>query len=215
MSLKLMLLFILCLAFVISTNAQNQKSEPVKKDDSQYRQLVEKIKGGDMSVNFGLLRRAYTEWANDKSNADEAPNRAAMVKAFENKDYATAVKLGEGIVDYEILNRGLLLAMEDAYRKLGNTTKADFYRDLAEKVGHSLFLSGDGKTAQTAYYVLGIPEEYRVMREFGYTVSMQSLLNIDGQAFDLLSGKDEKGNKVELYFNICSFFPGCTKKAAK
>ena len=210
MKYQLSVILILMLTLVFSVNAQKTTTDS-KQDNSQYRQLVEKVKKGDANVNFGLIRKAFAEWVNDRSNSTDAPNRDEMVKAFESKDYAKAVKLGEIVVDYEFLNKGLLLAMEDAYRKLGNTEKADFYHNVAHKVGHSVLLSGDGKTAQTAFYVLSIPEEYRVMREFGYTVSSQSLMHVDGQAFDVLDGKDEKGKAVTVYFNICSFF-GCGKK---
>lgn len=213
MKLRFSMILILVSTFVISATAQKAKADDIKQDNSQYRQLVEKAKKGDATVDYGLLRRAYSEWVNDKSNQTDAPDRDEMVKAFESKDYAKAVKLGEIVVNYEFLNKGLLGAMEDAYRKLGNAEKADFYHNLAHKAGHSLFLSGDGKTAQTAYYVLSIPEEYRVMRELGYTVSSQSLVSVGTQAFDLLDGKDEKGKAVSVYFNICSFF-GCGKTSS-
>lgn len=212
MKSQFLITLIVLLAFGLTANAQKPETKSVKPDNSQYRQMVAKIKNGDMTVNFGLLRKFYAEWVSDESNITETPQRDEMVAAFKANDYAKAVKLGEIVVDYEFLNTGLLWALEDAYRKLGDTEKADFYRDAAHKVGHSVFLSGDGKTAKTAFYVLSIPEEYRVMREFNYSVSMQSLLSVDGQMFDLLSGTDEKGNKVEVYFNICSFFPGCKKK---
>lgn len=208
------MILILLSTLAFSSAAQKPITDEQKQTSSRYRQMVETAKQGDASVDFGMLRKAYSEWVNDKSNSTDAPNRDEMVKAFESKDYAKAVKLGETVVDFEFLNKGLLGAMEDAYRKLGNTERADFYHNLAHKVGHSLFLSGDGKTPQTAYYVLSIPEEYRVMREFDYAVSSQFLVSVDGQAFDVLDGKDEKGKAVSVYFNICSFF-GCAKKASK
>lgn len=174
---------------------------------SVYMELVAKIREGDDSVNFGEVRRAYVAWINSGAKK-ESPNRDEMVKAFEAKNFAKGVQLGEKVVDLEMINAGLLGAMADAYRSLGDGKKAEFFERLMHKARHGLFLSGDGKTAKTAYFVMSIPEEYRVMRELGYTVSMQSLMHIDGQAYDVLSGMDDKGKAVEVYFNICSFF-GC------
>ena len=204
---KLILTIIFTTVFAYGTFAQNPAQKPESKDSSLYMQLVEKIRSGDNTVNFGSLRRAYVAWLNTGSNSDEHPKRKEMVKAFESKDYKKAVELAEIVIAAEFINSGLLGAMADAYKQIGDEKKFKFYDDLKHKARHGLFLSGDGKTAKTAYYVMSIPEEYRVMRELGFTTSMQSLLSIDGQSFDLLKGTDEKGNSVEVFFNICAFFP--------
>jgi len=201
-------LFVFCLLiFTLTITAQKPDPQTAKTDNSQYRQMTEKISKGDLNIDYSQLRKAYSEWLNTTKQTD-APNRDEMVKAFEAKDYAKAVDFGEKVIPFELTNAGLLGAMADAYTKLKNETKSKFYTELAHKVRHSLFLSGDGKTAKTAYYVVGISEEYRVMRELGYTVSGQSLLNVEGQAYDLLAGKDANGKEVQVYFNICIFF-GC------
>jgi hypothetical protein len=192
--------------------AQKPAETPAVKDNSVYRQYADRVKKGDTDFHFGLFRKAYVEWVSGQEDADDTQSRKDMVKAFEAKNYAKAVELAEVVVQDEYLNRGLIGAIEDAHRKLGNTAKADFYKELGLKVGHSLMLSGDGKTTKTAFYVFSIPEEYKIMREFGYTVSMQSLVSENGQRFDVLAGADEKGNKVSLYFNICYFYGGCSFK---
>ena len=183
----------------------------VKKDTSSYRQMVEKIRGGNTSINFGDLRKAYVDWLNDGNGVKESPKRDEMVKAFEAKNYARAVELGEIVADYEFVNSGILGAIAEAYKKLGSEKKAALYADLSHRAKHGLYLSGDGKNVDTAYYVMNIDEEYKIMRGLGYAVGMQSLTSANGQSFDVLSGKDEDGKTVELYFNICSFF-GCGKK---
>ena len=202
-------LFLLTVVFATALfcSAQTPATTDLHKDTSKYRQLVNKIRSGDSSVNFGELRRAYVEWLNDGTGLKEAPNRDEMVKAFRSKDLAKATQLGEAVVEYEFVNPGLLGALADAYKKLGNESKSRFYSEVSEKAEHGLFLSGDGKTSKTAYFVMDVDEEYRVMRTFNFTVSMQSLLSENGQSYDLLSGKDENGKVVELYFNICAFFP--------
>jgi len=187
-------------------NAQTPVAESSKTDKSTYRQMVQKARNGDLSVNFGELRKAYVQWLNDGNGTKEAPHRDEMVRAFQAKNFAKAIELGEVVIDYEFVNDGLLGAIGDAYQKSGNEQKAKWYSDLSHNVRHGLFLSGDGKTAKTAYYVMNIDEEYRVMRAFDYSVSVQSLMRVDGQSYDLLAGKDDKGKTVELYFNICAFF---------
>ncbi len=194
-----------CLVLLTFTAiGQTPAEKPVKSD---YKALVAKVRSGDKKVNFGELRRAYVAWTVSDPKGSEAPNRDKMVEAFDAKDFAKAAELGDKVADYEFVNSGLLRAVGSAYRKSGNEEKARFFEEIAQKAAHSVYLSGDGKTATTAYFVMNIGEEYRLMREFGYAVSSQSLLNVDGQSYDLLEGKDEKGKEVSVYFNICAFFP--------
>ena len=180
---------------------------------ASYRQLVERAKGGDASVDFVQMRDAFAAWLCQEKKTD-APNRDAMVAAFKAQDFAKAAELAEAVLDYEFVNRGLHLATEDAYRKSGNAAKADFHKDVAEKLLRALVTSGDGKSAETAYRVLSISEEYFIMRQhLGYKVSSQSLLMVKDRPYDVLSGTDPKtGNNVSLYFDIGSFFGGCGKK---
>jgi Domain of unknown function (DUF4919) len=185
-------------------------------DQSLYRQLVERVKGGDMNIDFILLRDSFGDWlCNEKVNTD-APGRNAMVEAFNDKNYAKAVELVEVVLDYEFVHLGLHRAAEDAYRKLGKQSKADFHKDVAEKLLQALMTSGDGKTAESAYRVLTIKEEYFIMNERGYEVHGQALLLENNKSYDVLYGKDKKtGKDVSIYFDISSFFGGCRIKDKK
>ena len=184
-----------------------------KASAASYWQLVERAKGGDATVDFVQMRDAFAAWLCQEKKTD-APNRDAMVAAFKAQDYAKAAELAEAVLDYEFVNRGLHLAAEDAYRKSGNAAKADFHKDVAEKLLRALLGSGDGKSAETAYRVLSISEEYFIMRQqLGYKVSSQSLVMVKERPYDVLSGTDPKtGKNVSLYFDIGSFFGGCDKK---
>jgi len=200
---------VLFVAFYISctsTYAQVSNTNVVEQKKKEYLTLVEKLKKGSTDVNFGQLRRAFVEWKVAGGNPGPHPKRDEMVKAFQSNKNLEAVKVAEEVIESEFYNHNIFGAMTDAYRALGNKEKADYYNGFFHKAQHGLFLSGDGKSPETAYYVLSISEEYRVMNDLGYTVSFQSLMNINGQAFDVLSGKDSKGTRVEVYFNICFFF---------
>lgn len=182
------------------------------KDDSEYRQLVERVKRGDMDVDFVRLRTSFGEWLCNENVQTEAPNREAMVTAFNENDYAKAVALAEVVLDYEFVQLGVHRASADAYRKLENKARADFHQAVAEKLLNALLTSGNGKTAETAYRVLTIREEYFIMNELGFKVTSQALMSANGKAYDVLSGRDSKTDKsVSVYFDISSFFGGCKK----
>jgi Domain of unknown function (DUF4919) len=194
------------------TGAKPAVSKP-NLDKSEYSAMVGRIKSGDPSVDFVKLRAAYLEWTNDECNRTDAPNREEMVKAFDAKDYAKAADLGVGVLDYEYTNRGLHLAVANAFKELKDADKEKYHTDMAAKLLKAMLDSGDGKAAKTAFKVQTIREEYVIMRELGYQVSMQSLVfDKEFGSFDVLTGKDKDGKEVSFYFDINSFFGGGASK---
>lgn len=212
----LLALPLLCLphAAVSAQTAQGPQGTPAPPrqeapDNSAYRRLVERAKRGDPTVDFVKMRDAFLDWVAARGSRADAPNRDAMVEAFKKQDYAKAVELAEVVLDYEFTHRGLHLATEDAYRKLGNEAKANYHRDIAQKLLQALLTTGDGKSPKTAYRVHSIREEYQIMAELGYQVHSQSLMTHGDTPYDMLTGKHkETGKEVSLYFDISSFFGG-------
>lgn len=209
-----LLLTLTVVVFVITATPQSpaqSSAQTAAKTPHVYVQLVERVKKGDPTVSFKDLRKAFSIWQCEKNT--DAPNREAMVEAFNKKDYAKAVELVEVVLDYEYVHRGLHLAAEDAYRHLGNTTKADEHKAVAEKLLDALLSSGDGKTAATAFFVLSIREEYLIMEKLAYQTRGQALVSEADRMFDVLTGTDAKtGNTASLYFDITSFYGGCDRK---
>lgn len=203
---RLSLLILVSSIFCSIAYTQATNTSVVEAKKKEYLSLVEKLRKGSPETDFGKLRRAYVNWRIAGGKPEPHPKRDEMVNAFQSTKHLDAVKAAEEVIDTEFYNHNIFGAMSDSYKALGNQEKADYYNGLFHKAQHGLFLSGDGKSPETAYYVLSISEEYRVMNDLGYTASVQSLMNINGQAYDVLSGKDTKGTRVEVYFNICFFF---------
>jgi hypothetical protein len=65
----------------------------------------------------------------------------------------------------------------------------------------------DGATAERAFKVNGVREEYEIVRALGLKPGMQSLLSDHGRMYDLLTVTDPKtGQQRKLWFDINSFF---------
>ena len=215
---SLSLLILLLTVFVSA-----QKPEQAKIGDtnsqtkpSEYTELVKKAKSGDPTIDFVKFRAAYLDWISDECNQTDAPRRDEMVKAFEAKNWSQAAELAENVLDYEFVNRGLHLATANAYKELKNTEKEKYHADIARKLFKAILDSGDGKTAKTAFKVHSIREEYQVMRELGYQVSMQSLVfDKEYGSFDVLSGQNAEKKEGSFYFDINSFFGGGQSKPCK
>lgn len=214
---KLILMSGLLLSSVVQAQTTQEPNPPAGGGNNphyvQYQQLVERAKNRNSDVDFVELIAAASDWELSEKTLINVPNRTEMVEAFEKKNYRRAVQLAELVLDYEFTNGGLHLATANSYKELGETERADFHRYISERILNALLSTGDGKTAETAYCVQGISEEYRIMRHLGYKVSSQAFIMGTGSNYDVLLGKDEKTKKeVGLYFDISGFFSGCVQR---
>lgn len=171
-----------------------------QRDPTEYSRLVEQAKKRDSSVDFVTLRAA---WGNDACNQVEAPNRDAMARAFNARDWTKAAELATAVLDHEFVNRDLHLATANAYKELGNSEKEMFHTAVAQMLLDAILRSGDGTTPQTAFRVYSLGEEYAVMRVLGYQVTMQAFVSGPSWSpFDLLTGENADKKTVSLYFDI-------------
>lgn len=212
-------LLLLCVLYWPAQAQGPDKSETQQQANPQgeqyhaiYMQLVERAKKSDPTVDYVQMISAAMDWENAERHQIKPPKRDEMVAAFKAKKFEKAVEFAEIVLDYEFTNSGLHRAVENAYRKLRNTAKADFHREIGEKILQALLSTGDGKTAETAYCVQGINEEYVIMAHFGYEVSSQALILGSTSNYDFLAGKDKKtGKEVGLYFDISGHFSRCVQ----
>jgi hypothetical protein len=98
------------------------------------------------------------------------------------------------------------------YAQKADVGKANFHRAVARGLEKSILDSGDGKSPKTAYIVVRVSEEYHVLRIFKLRLSMQSLVNADGHAFDMMTTKDESGKEVVVYFQIDRVLAGLERQ---
>lgn len=188
-------------------------SHAIKK---KYDELRERVKQGDKSVDFVALISASSDLSLSQKGIVNHPSRDDMVAAFKAKDYKRATELAESVLDDEFTNGGLHRATENAYRTLGNNTKADFHAYLSDQILKAILSTGNGETTVTAYCVQGINEEYQIMRHFGYGVSSQALVMSEASSYDVLTGTNSKTKKTaSLYFDISGHFTRCVKSRSK
>lgn len=79
---------------------------------------------------------------------------------------------------------------------------ADIHSFYYTKLIKSVMSSGDGKSPKTAYHVINISEEYRVLEYLEMEIVEQNLVEDSGHSFDKITAKDADGKTKEFYFNI-------------
>ncbi len=63
------------------------------------------------------------------------------------------------------------------------------------------FFSGNGLSADSAFVVTSVSDEYLIVRELELTSTSQSLISINKRSYDILHCIDKEGNQKKLYFD--------------
>jgi hypothetical protein len=187
-------------------------------DDAAYHALVQRVKAGDMTVDFRELRLDCIK-ASDCNPRGMKTDLAAMSLARQSGVLGTAVETAEKIVQDGFVNIDAHVALAEVYAALNEPAKAKFHFDVAIALTHSIFISGDGKTKETAFEVICDREEYFVMTALGLPYLGYSNLVVrfeDGpHKYEKRQVKDpntlkqirdpKTGKDVVVFFNIDAF----------
>lgn len=79
------------------------------------------------------------------------------------------------------------------------------HREIADGLVSSILKSGTGKSPETAYEVISIPEEYMTLFYLGLFAYEQSFIEENGKFFDLMEAKDSTDGIHEVYFDVTLF----------
>jgi hypothetical protein len=163
---------------------------------------TKKVRSGDLIFDWKEFRLASVQGGT--SYFDWHPVRAKFMAAMDKGDIKAALKSANEIMDHNMAEpEGHLLALV-AFQKLGQTDDASFQHKVVHAYLHSILESGDGKSSQTAFFVVDEGEEYfylNIVLGIGLP-SKQSLIERDGHSYDMLNIKDKDGKDQEVWFNV-------------
>ncbi len=175
--------------------------------ETPYEALLEKLKAGDMSIDFQALRYAYATSSSFVTEMNLVTLRRAMFQAVTAKEYTQAVKLAEELLNKVYVQPEPHLVLDWAYTALGDSSRARFHHDVAQKLIRSILDSGDGATPQSAMTVVSIAEEHAVMNALGLLPGMQATMPTGGHQYDSWNVVDSRTGKArKIYFNVDRFF---------
>ena len=161
---------------------------PVPVDATPYEVFVARAQSGDTLIDFTALRRLY-------SHRPVTPGvRWDSLIAHGAIDSAVAAYYGS-VRAHEIAAR--LLAQRGDQR--GAAAEEAIVRGFVRSIA-----VGSGLSADSAFSVYDIQEEYAVMRARHLRVTSQALLvkQKDGYSYDALNGVDSAGRSVTYYFRL-------------
>jgi hypothetical protein len=174
-----------------------------QKPASEYAGLRDRVKGGDLSVDFASLRISYIDSPESHNAKDTDKQQEEMFQAVKARDFKKAIVNAEIVLENDYTDMDAHFCEFIAYREQGDAKLAEFHRAVFDGLIKSILNSGDGKSKETAYVVAAVHEEYVVLRILKLQPGLQSLVGDKGHSYDLLEAKDPAtGKTVKLFFNV-------------
>ena len=190
------------------TEAQSAAAATAQK---KYDALLEKAKKGEGPVDYKALRFAYFETPAYNPLVGMLDYRALWTQVMQ-KNWAEAVKQADAVLGKNYVDANAHMVAFIAHRELGNGEQAKLHRRWADGLLDSIKSGGDGKSAETAWHVISISEEYAVMRSLSLRATGQSLANQNGHAYDVMKTVDPQNVEATYYFNVDKPFSAYGRK---
>lgn len=128
---------------------------------------------------------------------------SAMWASMEGDDLEKTAEGAMGVLAKNFTHQEAHQVLDFAYRKLRKPALSNYHRFMAMGLLDSIFESGDGKSADTAFRIVQMSEEKAILRVLGVNQTSQALVEHKGKRYDVLQVKEpESGQELELYFEV-------------
>jgi len=187
--------------FVVAVALAPCASAQTAADSVAYEAMLERVKKGDLDVDFRTLRYAYAASAGERSDRGAVNDLVgAMFRAYKAKDFDGAIETAQRILATNYLDIDAHVICDLSYRMLSNTISAEPYHEMASRLLRSIYESGDGTTPETAYEVIAVREEYSFLNAMGLTPLGQTLMMRDGRSFDAIEAANNATGETRTVF---------------
>lgn len=189
--------------FLLTTlSLAGQSPAPQVPEKSTFKELVEKAKKSDPSLDFTALRLRFYESPDYNPHTPMLTYRP-LYGALAQKNYTEAIKIAESVLEKNFVEVNAHIVAQVANQETGNTDRAQFHKYMAEGLLNSIKSKADGKTTETAFQVISINEEYALLRSMNRRPIKQSLFEEKGHLYDVLTVVDPQTNQqTVVYFNV-------------
>ena len=191
--------FLLCCA--ISSSAVLAQMDARDVATKKYEAYKTRVMAGDLNIDWrdfrlaaalGEVSQGFDWWAMHKQFVDD----------LEAGQYEKALAEAQTDIDHNMaFGEGHLLAMT-VLRKMGRNEEAKKHEAILNAIGKSIMDSGDGGSAETAWFTVSLSETVFFMTEaLGAQIKGQELVHVNGHAYDKLTALDRQGNTRVVWFN--------------
>jgi hypothetical protein len=196
--LRLRISLLCCFISVSVVWAQMDDQDAATK---KYEAYKTRVMTGDLSIDWRDFRLAGA-LGQVSQGFDSQPVHSQLVDDLAAGRYEKALAEAQIVIDHNMANgEGHLMAMT-VLQKMGRNDEAKKQEAILTAIGKSIMESGDGRSAETAWFTVAISETVFFMTEaLGAQIEGQELVHVNGHAFDKLTVLDRQGKRQVVWFN--------------
>jgi len=153
-------------------------------------------KGIDVAY-FDKLRFDFAARKDFSPGWDVDDARKAVLDAFKAGDYSKEKELGDAWLKKVPVDAEVYLVIALGRKEQGDLAGYSIYMAQFYGLLSSITSSGDGRSAETAYKVISVSEEYFLLRDIGAKLKQQSLVG----SCDVMV-VDQRGKEKVYYFDV-------------
>lgn len=152
--------------------------------------------------DFTKLRTEYGERADFGKLCEQNRPARQLVESFNASRWEEALRHSLTWSQQCPVDIDARMVAAVSLQQLGREPEAAEQKRWYNGLVDSVLASGDGKTAETAFVVISVPEEYAMLHAFGVESRGQSLL---AGGIDAITVEGESGSET-IYFNPAAHF---------
>lgn len=183
-----------------------EKAVAKKKSPYHYPGLFKRYLEGDSTMTMEEERHLYYGYIFQdeydpygRSDYEDSLRSMFEKDTIVQEDYLKIIEFTNKIIEENPFNIGALSYRTYAYRMTDQPEKYERSRTQMYLVLRVILTSGDGISAETAFYVIAVPDEYEVLSALEYSFSGSQTLVGD---CDYLTIGENSEDIEGLYFNV-------------
>ncbi len=167
----------------------------------KYEAYKTRVLAGDLNIDWRDFRLAAA-LGEVSQGFDSQPVHDQFMEDLDAGRYDNALAESQTVIDRNMANgEGHLLAMT-VLQKMGRNEEAKKEEAILNAIGKSIMESGDGGSAETAWFTVAPSETVFFMTEaLGAQIEGQELVHVNGHAYDKLTVLDRQGKRRVVWFN--------------
>jgi hypothetical protein len=167
----------------------------------KYEAYKAKVLAGDLRIDWRDFRLAAA-LGEVSEGFNWWPVHVQVVDDLAAGRNEKALAEAQTVIDRNMANgEGHLMAMT-VLQKMGRKEEAKKHEAILEAIGKSISDSGDGASAETAWFTVAPSESIFFLTEaLGAEIEGQELIHVNGHAYDKLTVLDRKKKRRIVWFN--------------
>ncbi|MFZ1700222.1 MAG: DUF4919 domain-containing protein [Pyrinomonadaceae bacterium] len=196
-------LLVVCFAAAISVSAQGRMRPVEPQKDPEFTKLVEKLKGGDTSIDYRALRVAWARSDFPGARGIDPKLRMKLVESVKANKYDDIAKTADEMLKINPMDINTRATAAAAFLELKDAKKYDYHLAVYQGLINSIVGSADGESQKTAYMVVSRDEMIAVLKAYDLQTTASEELIEGTNRYQIVTAADKSnGGTSKVYFNV-------------